>query len=202
MVWFLLFLFAGIVGITIVYSYWYGITPTPTSPIVKKKLLSMLPKLFQGDVIAELGSGWGNLAFTLACRFPACKIVGYEISPFPYYFSKIASNRFTLPNLIIERKDFFQIPLHQVSLVVCYLYSGAMYRLKEKFENELAPNTYVISHTFAIPGWIPIRVERADDLYRTPIYLYRTGIDTYGPHALEKETQANVPYGAKQLITK
>lgn len=172
MVWFLFLLLGGIVGITIVYSHLYGISPTPTSPKVKKKLLSMLPNLTEGDRIVELGSGWGNLAFAFARQFPTCKIVGYEISPFPYFISKMIFITLPLPNLTLERKDFFQIPLNHVSLVVCYLYPGAMLRLKEKFEKELAPNTYVISHTFAIPGWKPIRFVQSDDLYRTPIYLY------------------------------
>lgn len=174
MEWFFLLFLLGILGITILYSYLYGITPTPTSSKVRKQLIQMLPEMENIEII-ELGSGWGNLVFTLARRFPHCKVTGYEISPFPYFVSKIMSYWFRLPNLSIKRQDFFQISFKNVSLAVCYLYPGAMQKLKGKFEKELAPSAYIISHTFAVPRWIPIRLEYAQDLYRTPIYLYQIG---------------------------
>jgi hypothetical protein len=170
--WLLFLCFTGILGMIIIYSYLYGISPTPTSTKVKNQLLSLLPEMSNIE-IAELGSGWGTLAFALARHFPTCKMIGYEISPFPYFISKIISYYFAFPNLSIKRQDFFQISLKNVSIVVCYLYPGAMLRLKTKLESELAPNAYVISHTFAVPGWIPIRFERVHDLYHTPIYLYQ-----------------------------
>lgn len=170
--WLFFFLLMGILGITILYSYWYGITPTPTSAKVKNKLFSMLPDLANSEIV-ELGSGWGNLAFALSRHFPKCKIRSYEISPFPFIVSKIIAYCLALPNLTIQRQDFFLVSLHNMSLVVCYLYPDAMQRLKTKFEKELSSQAYVISHTFAIPGWKPLRLEYAPDLYRTPIYLYQ-----------------------------
>lgn len=164
--------FTLIAGLIVWYSWQYGITPTPTSPKVKQRLLEILPKLSFGE-IAELGSGWGTLAFALARRFPACKITAFEISPAPYFCSVLISQWFSYENLKFERRDFFDYPLHEKALVVCYLYPGAMEKLKVKFENELAPEAYVVSHTFAIPGWKPLLVVRASDLYRTPIYLYQ-----------------------------
>lgn len=162
----------GILVITVVYSYFYGITPTPTSSKVKRQLFFILPELTKQEIV-ELGSGWGTLAFALARHFPTCQVKAYEISPFPYFISKMLSKWFTFPNLSIKRQDFFHVSLKNVSLAVCYLYPRAMERLKVKFENELPPEAYVITHTFAIPGWIPIRFERASDLYHTPIYLYQ-----------------------------
>jgi hypothetical protein len=170
--WLFLFFFIGMIGMTILYSYLYGITPTPTSTKVKNQLLSMLPAMENIEIV-ELGSGWGTLAFTLARRFPTCQVIGYEISPFPYLVSKMISYGIALSNLSIKRQDFFQISLNNASLIVCYLYPEAMQRLKIKFEQELAPNTYIITHTFAVPGWTPIHFKRAQDLYQTPIYLYQ-----------------------------
>lgn len=161
-----------IIGITIVFSFLYGISPTPTSPTVKKKMLSLLPPLEESNII-ELGSGWGGVVFSLARHFPSCKVIGYEISPIPYLYSKWILSFLFLPNLRLERRDFFQESFSQAKLVVCYLYPEAMERLKVKFENELSPESYVLSHTFAIPGWKPLLFDRANDLYQTPIYLYQ-----------------------------
>lgn len=162
----------AIIGSITWYSWRYGITPTSTSSKVKDKLLQILPTEFKGEIV-ELGSGWGTLAFALARYFPENQVKAYEISPVPYIISKLISKLFLFSNLQIERRDFYDISLKNVSLVVCYLYPGAMNRLKIKFENELSSETYILSHTFAIPGWIPIRFVCANDMYQTPIYLYQ-----------------------------
>jgi hypothetical protein len=47
-----------------------------------------------------------------------------------------------------------------------------MERLRPKFERELKSGSLVVSHTFAVPGWVPESVWQVDDLYRTKIYLY------------------------------
>lgn len=172
MAWLFYLFLVGILGLIMGYSWRYGITPTPTSPKVKNKLLKILPPEIKGS-IAELGSGWGTLAFALAHHFPHNQVHAYEVSPIPFYFSKLISYLHPCSNLHFIRQDFFAASLHSASLVVCYLYPEAMSRLKTKFEKELTPGTLVLSHTFAIPGWIPIRLFKVDDLYQTPIYLYR-----------------------------
>lgn len=168
---------ALLVGVIVLYSLKYGITPTPTSSKVKKELLAILPELKEGE-IAELGSGWGTLAFALARKYPACQVEALEISPVPYFCSWLISKWTAFPNLELTRRDFFDVKLNRAALVVCYLYPGAMEKLKEKFEKELEPGTYVATHTFAVPGWKPLLTAHASDLYHTPVYLYQLKIST------------------------
>lgn len=159
-------------GLIVGYSWKYGISPTPSSPKVKQELCSLLPTIPSGEIV-ELGSGWGTLAFALAKQFPHCQVNAWEISPIPYLYSWMISKVLAYPNLSIKRGDFFHISLHSAVLVVCYLYPGAMARLKRKFEDELTPEAYVASHTFALPGWKPLMIKRINDIYHTPIYLYQ-----------------------------
>jgi len=67
----------------------------------------------------------------------------------------------------------FNISLKTAEGVVCYLYPGAMQRLKEKFERELQPGAFVITNSFAIPDWVPEKVIEVGDLWRSKIFLYR-----------------------------
>ncbi len=173
MEWFFLCGLIGITSVIIIYSYLYEITPTPTSKKVQKHLLSILPKMMNVEIV-ELGSGWGTMAFALARQFPNCQVTAYEASPIPYLISTMASYLLNFSNLSIKRQNFFEVSLENAALVFCYLYPKAMERLRIKFEKDLAPNAYVITHTFAVPGWFPLRLERAADLYHTPIYLYQT----------------------------
>ena len=149
---------------TIVYALLLGIGPTPTSRRVADLIDQLLPEV-DGPVV-ELGSGWGGMARRLQKRYP--KTLAYERSPLPWLVSRLRGVR-------VKRREFFGQSLEGASLVFAYLYPKAMERLKEKLENELAKGAWVISHTFAVPGWQPVHVEMADDLYRTPVYIYRIG---------------------------
>lgn len=150
--------------LVVIWSYLNGISPMPTTRKAKLAVISLFP----GDVngtIYELGSGWGTLMKPLCEHFPDKKIVGIENSPVPYLFSKL---RYTN----IEYGNFFNKDLSDSGLVICYLYPAAMKKLKSKFEKELKPGTWVISNTFAIPGWTPVKKITVSDIYNTPVYLY------------------------------
>lgn len=152
-----------------------GISPMPTSPKVKNLLFSKaLPSQIQGTIY-ELGTGWGTLAFPLAKRFPHSQVIGYESSPVPYWISVGLSWVIQNNNLRLVKQDFFQADLHDAALVICYLYPAAMSKLKQKFEKELPPGTWVISNTFAIPGWEPFEIHHVNDLYHSKIFVYKTG---------------------------
>lgn len=143
----------------------------PSSGKAKKKVLAAIPRETQGTVV-DLGSGWGNMVTQLARLLPHCQVIGYETSLLPFYFSKCWKAVERLTNLKLVRKDFFDVPLNDVSLVYCYLYPGAMQKLKDKFEKELKPGTVIITNTFAIPEWEPVQVFMLADMYHTRIYVY------------------------------
>lgn len=147
-----------------------GISPMPSSNKATKAILSLIPGA--NGSIYELGSGWGTLGISLAKNCPTHKVIGFENSLVPYYVSRLLQLFTRLPNLTFKKGDFFEVPLNDTPLVVCYLYPGAMKKLKEKFNKELQSGSYVISNTFAIPGWKPIKVIEIPDLYRTKVYLY------------------------------
>jgi len=144
----------------------------PSSSKVKKALESALPEKVQGKIY-ELGCGWGALALRLAARYPDSDVLAYEVSPIPWLFTDIMRRISRMPNMKLYWKDFFHDSLSDAGLVVCYLYPGAMERLKKKFQNELSPGTTIISNTFAIPGWEPAQVIKVPDFYRTKIYVYK-----------------------------
>ncbi len=169
MIFFVLLL---LIGISIIfYSLRYGIVPMPSSSKAKEAILEAIPRTVQGKIL-ELGSGWGTLAFPLAQSFPQCSVYAYEISPVPWLFSKAIQQITAYPNLHILREDFFQISFREASVIVCYLYPRAMRRLKTKFERELQPGAWIISHTFTVPGWTPLIRHQLNDLYKTSIYIY------------------------------
>ncbi|PTL78130.1 trans-aconitate 2-methyltransferase [Vitiosangium sp. GDMCC 1.1324] len=163
-------LVAGMLSI-VFHTLRTGISPMPTSAKVRRQLLTLLPPELEGTLL-ELGSGWGTLAFALADHCPRARVVAFELSPLPLAFSRLRQRLAPRPNLQLVREDFFRASFSGASAVVCYLFPGAMLRLAPKLSEELAPGTRILSHTFALRGWKPLRTLVVDDLYRTPIYLY------------------------------
>ncbi len=163
-------LLAGVASI-VLHTLRTGISPMPTAPKVRRQLLSLVPPELEGTVL-ELGSGWGTLAFALADRCPRAQVVAFELSPLPYAFSRLRQRLAPRPNLRLVRADFLRAPFSGASLVVCYLFPGAMTRLAPKLLAELPPGARILSSTFALRGWKPLRTLTVDDLYRTPVYLY------------------------------
>lgn len=164
--WLLLLVAAGSV---VLWTIINGISPMPTSRKVKDAVLGVTD--LHGKIY-ELGAGWGTLLFPLAKKYPESCVVGYETSPLPFVACKIRKVFGRYENVSVVRNDFFEVNLSDADCVVCYLYPKAMERLKRKFEQELRQGTIVVSHTFAVPGWQPIKVVEVDDLYKTKVYVY------------------------------
>jgi predicted O-methyltransferase YrrM len=161
-------------AVTIVfYTLRNGISPMPTGGRVNRVVLDVLSDVNPNGRIVELGSGWGTLALGIGKRLPKCSVVGYENSPVPYFVSHLLRVVLVGANVVFDRVDFYRVALSGFDVAVCYLYPGAMEKLREKFASELRPGTLVVSHTFAVPGWEPERVVEVSDLYRTKVYVYR-----------------------------
>ncbi|WP_252179771.1 methyltransferase [Endozoicomonas sp. 4G] len=159
--------------ITTTIVFWslrLGITPTPTSGKVRAKLLETLPAKVDGNIY-ELGSGFGSLVAVLAKTYPDQVIYGIERSPLPCWISRLRCLH--LKNAVILQQDFFQHEWEEAGLVVCYLYPGAMETLSKVFKLKLKKGCYIVSHTFRLPGWEPESINKAKDLYRSPVYRYR-----------------------------
>lgn len=170
--YFIIILFVFLILILIViWSIFNGIGPMPSSPKAKRILLENLPPSCYGPIY-ELGSGWGTLVFPLAKKYPHCSIIAYENSPIPFFISKIRHLFSRDKNLKIERKNFFKVDLGNAAMIICYLYPGAMQKLKTKFEKELNKNTVVVSNTFSIPGWKAYKICEISDIYHSKIFMY------------------------------
>jgi len=158
--------------VSLLYSFITGISPVSSTFNSRKKIIKAISKEQEG-FIYELGAGWGAVAFPLARRCPKATVVAYELSPMPWLFLKCRALLFGPSNLRILRRNFFKEDLAKASLVVCYLYPGAMMKLSSKLMIELKPSTKVISNTFEIPAWTPTLVQSLEDVMCPQIFHYK-----------------------------
>ncbi len=159
-----------IISISIIsFSLYTGISPMPSSQAAQQAIArSISPK---ANKIYELGSGWGSLAFAISKHYPHAAITAFELSPFPWLISLLRHIR-RKGNITFYRKNFFKQSLQEAEVIVCYLYPGAMKKLKEKFEKELQPGSLVITNTFRVPGWVPRQTIVLNNAWRTQIFIY------------------------------
>ncbi len=149
-----------------------GISPSPSSGRTVRTVVTAAEPSGAGPVV-DLGSGWGTLVAALAKKYPHRQVVGYELSFVPWLFSLIRKSVSQLNNLTLHRKDFLDADLSDASVLTCYLFPGGMVSLKDKLERDNVREVLIVSSTFALPSSTPIKVIQVQDMYRTPVYLYR-----------------------------
>jgi hypothetical protein len=80
-------------------------------------------------------------------------------------------------NLRVLRADFLHGELSGAGLLTCYLYPEGMARLAPKLAAELRPGAWVVSNSFALPGWNARAVLPSGGLWRERIHVYvREGV--------------------------
>lgn len=150
------------------------VSPTPIMPWAKRcalKLLSDYTSVDKPYKIAELGSGWGGMLCALTKKYKKANLEGYELSPWPYRFSKFRTI-FNCRRCKVYRQDFFKADLSGYELIYMYLYPETIEALKPQFE-KFKPGTLILSCSFPVKGWDPIEVRKAGLFLPMTIYLYK-----------------------------
>ena len=169
----ILIVFIITAGISIVLtSMKTGISPSPSSGKTYRAIATATEHAGAGPIV-DLGSGWGTLVVALAGKYPHRQVVGYELSFVPWLFSSIRKSVSGLDNLTLYRRDFLKADLSDASVFTCYLFPNGMVSLKDKLEQDNIHDVLIVSSTFALPSSEPLKVIRVQDMYNTPVYLYR-----------------------------
>lgn len=185
---FLPWIMAVIVLLTVIsivlYSWKNGISPMPTSGVVRRAVIREVNRIpGYGDLI-EAGSGWGTLSLDVVRHCPGKRLLGIENSLVPLWSSRLlAFLSIRLRRMLGQRQslegrlrflrgDIYSSSYEHADGVICYLFPGAMERLMDKFSKELPPGARVISVCFALPRKKPLRTITCRDVQRTKVYVY------------------------------
>jgi hypothetical protein len=171
---FVLLVVVGVAGLSIIVAtvHW-GISPMPTSPKVRRAMLSLVSAELTGE-LHELGAGWGGLALALARQCPNARVVAWEVSPVPAIVFWLRAKAARLPNLEVQLRDFRGADLRRATGIVCYLFTGGMKWLDETARRQ-RPGTelLIVTNTFTLHGWPEDKALTVDDLFRTKVTRYR-----------------------------
>ncbi|MEQ8394880.1 class I SAM-dependent methyltransferase [Thalassobaculum sp.] len=160
------------------YAIRTGVPPQSSGRAARQAVLHLLPDEIEGPIV-DLGSGWGALVEDLAARYPDNRVVGYELSPIPYWISLLRLRLKPRPNAEYRRADFLKADLSAFHAATCYLMIGAMKPLATKL-NELPDGAVIVSNAFSLHGWTP----------EETITLSSTGATMYFRYIVRRDTVA------------
>ena len=167
-------LFLYILGLIILGSIaWGALSIAPWLPTKKKDLTRILDlaELKPGDIFYELGCGDGGVASYVAKNSEA-KVIGLEIALPLYFMAKLRQIFLGRDNLKIKLKSIFSENLSQAKVIYVFGTPDSLIKkLKDKFKRELKPGTKIMSYSFFIKGWEPIKVSKPKDK-DLAIYIY------------------------------
>ncbi len=162
-----------IIATCLYYERIAGISPTPSLPWVRSKIIESVKSRMNVDgkyEIAELGSGWGGMSISLANAFPKSLVRGFEISFFPYWVSVIRylrfGNRVSSSNNCLFKED-----ISKFDLVICYLSNHHMQKLKPQLK-KMKKGSIIVSNGFAIPDWKEDEIIIAQKGIEIKIFIY------------------------------
>jgi len=168
-----LFLFSIFVGLILLTLAWSSISLAPFVPARKKDLqrILRLADLEAGQNFYELGCGDGRVVIYMT-KNSAAKGVGVEIT-WPLWLICELKKIFSRNKKInFKFKDLFRENLSAADVVYFFgMPHSVKSKLQLKLKNELKVGAKVISYSFALPGWQPIKVDRPGE-EDVPIYLY------------------------------
>lgn len=149
----------------------------PTQSVVTKKMVAAA-QLQDGQKVYDLGCGDARLLIE-AKRQKNVTATGVEVNLFVCLLAKFRS-WLAKKDVIIIRKNFFDVPLQDANVIFCYLFPKLMQDLKLKFTKELQAGALVISYCFPIQGWKPEKTipTRDDKPNNFLIYIYRMPCQT------------------------
>lgn len=118
-----------------------------------------LAEIRPGDVLYDLGCGDGRVLVTAAKRY-GIRAVGFDIDPERVRASRENAEKNGVAHLVtVTQQDIFTADFHDATVVTLYLLPNLNVRLKPKLAR-LRPGTRILSHSFAMKGARPERVEK------------------------------------------
>ncbi|MDN3505258.1 MAG: hypothetical protein P0S95_06770 [Rhabdochlamydiaceae bacterium] len=154
----------------IYFTFKNGISPMPSS----KKVCAEIAKLVSEEkVVHELGSGFGHLAFAIAKANLNCKVIAYENSFIPFFYTYLVSHMLRLKNIKVILGDFWKLDFSQFECVVAYQYIEGVQRLYLKMESETNNGLKFITNTFSVHKTKCNKKVYINDISNSVLFCYK-----------------------------
>jgi SAM-dependent methyltransferase len=139
----------------------------PTTEAAVQAMLK-LGEVKKTDVVYDLGCGDGRIVITAAKTFGAHG-VGIDINPVRIGEAKENAKKAGVESLVrFEENDLFEADIREATVVTLFLLPHINLKLRPKLLQDLKPGTRIVSNTFDMGDWKPVKefvVPDTDDSY-------------------------------------
>lgn len=165
MVLVVVYLLSGIISII------FGAPYVPISRNLVKKILSF-GELSSGDVLCDLGCGDGRVLISGLSDFNVSSVIGYEISPWPYFKTLFSIKH--KEKIELFRKNCLKADISKTTFIYLYLFPKLVDKIAYKVAREGIYKTKILCVAFPIninqhAEFKLLKLEKIDDL---TVYLY------------------------------
>lgn len=168
---FLFLVFTLLLLVTVFVNILSGAPFVPSNRATTQRMLKEA-KLKKGERVYDLGCGDGRLLIKAEKQY-GTKGVGYENAPIAFLFATL--NKWIHRSSVeIRYGNLFHAPLKKADVIVMYLGPDVQKKLAPKLKKECRKGTRIISNTFHLPDFKPVKKIERDRAARTQtIYLYK-----------------------------
>lgn len=144
---------------------------------MREEILKEIQEVTAGKSVLNIvdpGSGSGELARYIARNLPHAKVTGLELSPLPFWQSRLKTFLWGPKNVQFCQSDFFKYAYSDVDIVVTFLPEPVLHGLADILKKELPANAVLLSNAFRMPDdWTPYKVKKVQPLLNRNLYCYR-----------------------------
>ena len=116
----------------------------------------------KSDIVYDLGCGDGRIVIAAAKNYGAHG-VGIDINPQRIREAKENAKKAGVEDLVrFEENDLFKADIHQATVVTLFLLPQVNLRLRPKLLHDLKPGTRIVSNTFDMGDWKPVKEQSLD----------------------------------------
>ena len=129
------------------------------------------------DLVYDLGCGDGRIIITVASKYGA-RGVGVDIEPYWVAESRSNAEKAGVDHLVtFNLQDAMTVDLSAATVVMLYLVEWSTAKLQPIIKQQVKPGTRVVSHSFAMRDWTPVRTETFTDASGSVRRLYLWVVD-------------------------
>lgn len=142
--------------------------PTPDQVVQGMlKLADVKP----GETVIDLGCGDGRIVVTAAKM--GAKGIGYDLNPERLREANENARVAKVTDKVqFIEKNLFEADIKSANVVTLYLLPSVNEKLKPRLLKELKPGTRIVSHSFSMGDWKPVKEQEVDG---RRIYLWIVG---------------------------
>lgn len=155
------FLLTVLLSATLVFAQKAGPSREPDVPFIPTtetavKAMLDLADVKSSDIVYDLGCGDGRIVIAAAKRYGA-RGVGIDIDPALIREAKKNARQAGVESRVeFREQDLFLANFREATVVTLFLLPAINQRLRPQLE-ALKPGTRIVSNTFEIAGWKPVR---------------------------------------------